>query len=139
MVISELKQKLRQLKKLETQIRFQNQKSEQHKQYVWSKYFSTKDENNSCVKYNMKKLIKMNHDELKEVFNEYFYQVYFQYYRENAIAVGEMYDVELLERLGLPPNSSKDAIKSKFRELAKIYHPDLGGESNKFIELIDIY
>lgn len=81
----------------------------------------------------------MNHEKLKEVFNEYFIHVYFQYFKENGITDEEMYDVTLLSELGLPPGSSIETIKSRFRELAKKYHPDLGGDSEKFIEIVDIY
>jgi hypothetical protein len=138
-MITELKRKLRQLKKLEAQIRFENLQLKQHEQYVWNEYFSTKDENDDFVKYNMKTLLDMNHEKLKEVFDEYFYQVYFQYYKENGITAEGMYDSTLLSLLGLPLDSSIETIKSKFRELAKKYHPDLGGDSRKFIELVDTY
>lgn len=139
MVEDELKRKLRQLKKLETNIRFKDIKSIKPEQYVWNEYFSTKDENDSSVKYNMKSLCHMEHEKLKEVFDEYFYHVYYEYYKDNGISDEGMYDITLLSSLGLPLNSSKETIKSKFRELAKKYHPDLGGDSNKFIELMDTY
>jgi hypothetical protein len=138
-MITELKRKLRQLKKLEAKIRFKNLQLKQHEQYVWNEYFSTKDENDGFVKYNMKTLLDMNHEKLKEVFDEYFYEVYFQYYKENGITAKGMYDSTLLSLLGLPLDSSIETIKSKFRELAKKYHPDLGGDSRKFIELMDTY
>lgn len=139
MMITELKRKLRQLKKLEAQIRFKNLQLKQQKQYVWNKYFSTKDENDGSIKYNMNTLLDMKHEELKEIFDEYFYEVYFQYYKDNGITAEGMYDSTLLSLLGLPLNSSLETIKSKFRELAKKYHPDLGGDSRKFIELMDTY
>jgi DnaJ-domain-containing protein 1 len=139
MMLGELKQKLRQLKKFEAQIRFENLQSEQYKQYIWNEYFSTKDENDSSVKYNMKCLLEMKHEKLKEVFNEYFCHVYFQHYKENGISTEGMYDSSLLSRLGLPPDASIDLIKSRFRELAKKHHPDTGGESGAFIELVEIY
>lgn len=41
--------------------------------------------------------------------------------------------------MGLPPDATTGTIKSKFRELAKKYHPDLGGDSGKFIELMNTY
>ena len=138
-MITELKRKLRQLKKLEAQIRFKNLQLKQHEQYVWNKYFSTKDENDSSIKYNMNTLLDMKHEELKGIFDEYFYEVYFQYYKDNGITAEGMYDSTLLSLLGLPLNSSIETIKSKFRELAKKYHPDLGGDSRKFIELMDTY
>lgn len=139
MIVGELKRKLRQLKKLEDRIRFKNFHMKQHKQYVWQKYFSTKDENDSSVKYNMKSLLGMGHEKLKEVFDEYLYQVYFDYFKENRIITEGMHDVELLSSLGLPADSSIETIKSKFRELAKKYHPDLGGDSSKFRELVNTY
>lgn len=139
MEISELKRKLRQLKKLEAQIRFKNLQLTQYKQYIWNEYFSTKDEYNDSVKYNMKSLLRMDHERLKEVFDEYFIHVYFQYYKENGITAVGMYDTHLLSSLGLPSDSDLETIKSKFRELAKRYHPDLGGDSSKFIELVNTY
>jgi curved DNA-binding protein CbpA len=30
-------------------------------------------------------------------------------------------------------------IKRRFRELALKYHPDRGGDSEKFIEILDVY
>lgn len=135
----ELKRKLRQLKKLETQIRFKDMQGLPKKKYIWDKYFSTKNEYDDSVKYNIKNLLEMNHEKLKEVFNEYFIHEYFQYFNENGITDEEMYDVTLLSELGLPPGSSIETIKSRFRELAKKYHPDLGGDSEKFIEIVDIY
>lgn len=138
-MIDDLKRKLRQLKKLESQTRFNSSESAEHRQYVWDKYFSTKDESDDSVKYNMKCLMKMNHEELKNVFDEYFYNVYFQYYKENGMTVGGMYDMDLLSNLGLPSDSSIESIKSRFRELAKKYHPDHGGDSDKFIELVNTY
>ena len=139
MLMSELKHKLRQLKKLEAQIRFKNLPSVQQKKYIWNEYFTTKDESNNSVRYSMNSLLEMDQERLKAVFDEYFYHVYFQYYKENGIAAEGMCDTSLLATLGLPPDSSMEDIKSKFRELAKKYHPDLGGDSSKFIELINVY
>lgn len=139
MEMDELKRKLRGVKKLEAQIRFKNLQTTQHKHYVWNEYFSTKNEKDASVRYNMNNLLEMDREKLKEVFDEYFYHVYFRYYKENGITAEEMYDITLLSSLGLPADASIEAIKSKFRELAKKYHPDLGGESDKFIELVKNY
>jgi len=135
----ELKRKLRQLKKMEAHIRFRDSRPSQHQQYVWNEYFSTKDENDSSVKYNINGLMGMDRQRLKEVFDEFFYHVYFQYYKENGIPAEGMYDITLLSNLGLSPDSSTEMIKRKFRELAKKYHPDHGGDSSKFIELVNTY
>lgn len=42
-------------------------------------------------------------------------------------------------QMGLPFDADVTAIKKKFRELAKKYHPDTGGDSTKFIELMENY
>lgn len=139
METANLKRKLRQLKKLEAQIRFNNMQITKYKHFIWDEYFSTKDEFDGTVKYNMNILAGMEHVRLKEVFDQYFIHVYFQYYKENGMSVKGMYDTSLLKSLGLPPDSSLETIKGRFRELAKMYHPDLGGESSKFIELVEIY
>ncbi len=44
--------------------------------------------------------------------------------------------------LGLPPNSEDPQIKSAYRRLAKMYHPDISGDENtrqKFIEVNEAY
>ena len=84
-------------------------------------------------------LCKMKPEEFKAVIDEYFYEVYYEYYKEIGYPDSGLYNLELLERLGLPVDSSLEAIKSRYRELAKKYHPDTGGDSVKFIELVEIY
>jgi len=39
----------------------------------------------------------------------------------------------------LPSNATLDMIRIKFRELAKKHHPDLGGDHEKMIEVLDTY
>lgn len=136
---AELKRKLRQLKKFEEQVRFNDSQFSKNKKYIWNQYFSTKNESDDLVKYNMQCLMRMDHQRLKEVFEEYFYYVYFQYYRDNGIFAGGFYDSDLLECLGLPYDANLESIKHRFRELAKKYHPDQGGDSNKFIDVLAVY
>lgn len=50
-----------------------------------------------------------------------------------------LYNPDILARLGLPIDADSKAIKKKFRELAKKYHPDTGGDSSKFIEFMEDY
>ncbi|BCX15393.1 MAG: hypothetical protein KatS3mg097_285 [Candidatus Parcubacteria bacterium] len=41
--------------------------------------------------------------------------------------------------LGVPENASEDEIKKAFRDLAKKYHPDRGGDANKFKKIVEAY
>ena len=41
--------------------------------------------------------------------------------------------------LGVPENASEEEIKKKFRELAKKYHPDFGGDAEKFKKILEAY
>jgi curved DNA-binding protein CbpA len=65
--------------------------------------------------------------------------VYFRKYEENGLYFQELYDPSLLSVFGLSPSASPEDIKRRFRELAKKYHPDLGGSSEKMIELLEAY
>jgi DnaJ-class molecular chaperone len=44
-----------------------------------------------------------------------------------------------LQKLDLPANATSSDIKKRFRQLAKQKHPDYGGNSAQFIELMEIY
>jgi molecular chaperone DnaJ len=41
--------------------------------------------------------------------------------------------------LGVPENASEEEIKRAFRELAKKYHPDRGGDPEKFKKIVEAY
>lgn len=141
MDIDQLKRKLRDIKKVEERIRFGNNATyiSKRKGYIWNQFFSTKVVNDCTVKYSLHKLIQMDKQCFKEVMEEYFYSVYFQKYKENGITIKDIYDPELLSILGLQPGAGYDNIKTRFRELAKKYHPDHGGDSEKMIEIIETY
>jgi DnaJ-domain-containing protein 1 len=134
----QLKRKLRQLKKLEMAIRFKDRPMTNTQKLIWDVFFSTRAKNDIPVKYPLSYLLKMSREELKAIVEEYFYRVYFQNFQENGLAA-DVYDPQLLALLGLPPHAGMLEIKQRYRELAKRYHPDHGGDSQKFIELVEIY
>lgn len=41
--------------------------------------------------------------------------------------------------LGIPENADDETIKKAFRELAKKYHPDRGGDAEKFKKIVEAY
>ena len=139
MDVDKLKHKLRELKKAEGKIRFEHISDTTSQKYVWDEYFSTKSINDLNVKYPIWKLINFDKQALKEAFEEYFYSVYFRKYKDIGLDFDEIQDPGVLNYFGLAPGASVDDIKKKFRELAKKYHPDCGGSSEKMIEVLDAY
>ena len=134
----ELKRKLRQLEKLEREIRFGKKETDAQEKYIWSRYFSTKPEEKG-VMYPFESLLGMDKESLKEAIAEYFSMVYYVHYKENGILLRGLYDPELLQKLGLPTDATSSDIKKRFRQLVKQKHPDYGGDSGQFIELMEIY
>jgi hypothetical protein len=147
--IDEIKRKLRRLKRLEIKIRFgynecyEHRGSQQDKPYsaklVWDEFFELHDTTLKRASYYIKELALMNKESFKNVINEYFFNVYYRYYKENGMINIPVFDPEILSQMGLSPDAGGDDIKKKFRELAKKYHPDTGGDSIKFIELMNNY
>jgi DnaJ-domain-containing protein 1 len=136
----ELKQKLRQLKRLEEKIRFGGGSAQPAGRLVWNDFFDTCDIPLGRARYSLNKLAAMSKEAYKAAVDEYLAYVYYELYKENdATLLQGGYDPEILKKLGLPSNAGAQDIKRKFRELAKKYHPDTGGDTVKFIELMDIY
>ena len=133
-----LKYKLRQLRKLEQTIRFKGEPGDSDQKLVWDVFFSSKP-GDKHVKYPLPRLVAMSDVEYKCVIEEYFFRVYFNTYKTNGFSEGDVYDPQLLELLNLPPYSGFQDIKQRFRELAMRYHPDHGGDAEKFIELMGVY
>lgn len=48
-------------------------------------------------------------------------------------------DIDLYEILGIDRTVDGDELKAKFRELSKIHHPDVGGDSITFQEIREAY
>ena len=133
-----LKHKLRQLRKLEQTIRSNGQQLDPTRKLVWDLFFSTKP-GNLAVKYPLPSLVSMSEAEYKSVIEEFFFRIYFQSYKENGLSIGDVYEPQLLNLLGLPQYAGLIDIKKRFRELAMRYHPDHGGDAEKFMELMDTY
>ncbi len=133
-----LKRKLRQLKRLELAIRFRDRPAPDAPTLVWNTFFSTQAAPRP-VKYPLRQLGHMSREEQKEVFEEYFYRVYFQYYQENGLTEADLHDPQLLSLLDLPAYAGLADIKKRYRDLAKRHHPDHGGDAEKFIELLGAY
>ena len=133
------KRKLRQLKKLEIKIRFGGWELPPNRPLVWNEFFSTKDAGQSSVRFTLRALARMDREERKEVFAEYWSHVYLQKYRETGLSLADMYDPQLLSLLGLPPYADLQDVKRRFRTLANRHHPDHGGDAARFIELMETY
>jgi hypothetical protein len=133
-----MKYKLRQLRKLEQAIRFKCQSNESTHKLVWDVFFSTKP-GDSDVKYPLPKLVAMGEAEYKGVIEEFFFRLYFQSYKEDGLSIGDVHEPQLLALLSLPPYAGVQEVKKRFRELAMRYHPDHGGDAEKFMELMDTY
>lgn len=129
----ELKRKLRALKLEEIRIR---NIDPDIKPLIFSSYFSLKSEG---VQFPFESLLSLNHDARKEIFELYFFHVYATYYRENYIPMNALYNPDILNKLGLPVNASKDQVKMKFRELVKLHHPDKGGDPARFRQIMDLF
>lgn len=135
----EIKQKLRQLKRLEEKIRFGGS-AQPAARLVWSRFFDTRAVPMGRAKYPLDKLAAMSKEEYKAVVDEYFAYVYYELYKENETELLKgVYDPEILKKLGLPHDAGTQDIKRRFRELAKKYHPDTGGDAARFIELMETY
>lgn len=142
--INNIKKKLRNLKKLEITIRtgglFHNAALDGKPlkiSLVWDDFFDL--QGNSRGRYSLEYITSISREEFKRIVDEFFSNVYYRHYLENGLSSIQHYDPEILRWLGLSPMATFEEIKSRFRELAKKYHPDTGGDSSKFIELMENY
>lgn len=163
--IDDIKRKLRSLKKLEIKIRFggvfhaanfdvipsgkhrpesfgkggcNHSKKPDKVLLVWDEFFRI-DDSSRKAKYSLEEIATMDKEEYKNTVDEFFFRVYYKYYTENGITGSNLYDPDILSWMGLRPDAGLEDVKKKFRELAKKYHPDTGGDESKFIELMDKY
>lgn len=145
----EIKRKLRELKKFEMKVASNtlNIYSQANKAYkesqninlIWNKFFDLKENSSKNVKYTIHQLSLMSKDKLKDIINEYFYHVYYHYYKDSLMSSSSFVDIDLLTQLGLPMNSDLEDVIKSFRELVKKNHPDNGGDVAKFLEIMESY
>ncbi|HBN83427.1 MAG TPA: J domain-containing protein [Clostridiales bacterium] len=137
----EIKRKVRKLKKVEFKIRFNRDKApdDSRIRIVWDEFFNINSNKPGIGKYTLDMLASLSKEDYIKVINEFFFKVYEQYYAENALSRTFVKDTNKLELLGLPYDADQYAIKTKFRELAKEYHPDHGGDQEKFVWLMELY
>jgi hypothetical protein len=135
----QLKRTLRQLRQLELTLRFGRAPAPDHPPLVWDVFFSTKAADSRSVKYPLAHLLQLQRDEFKAILDEYFARIYTQTAQAQSLTSADIYDPQLLARFGLPPYAGSSEIKQRFRALAKQYHPDWGGESGQFVELVALY
>ena len=131
--IDDLKRKLREIKRFELKIRSDN------RDLVWNKFFSLKNSANKDVKYTFDTLSLMNKEELAAIIEEYFYHVYYWYYKERGMVDNSFIDIDILTELGLPIDSDYNDVIRTFKEKVKTYHPDNGGDVGKFLAIMESY
>ncbi|HNX14262.1 MAG TPA: J domain-containing protein [Oscillospiraceae bacterium] len=141
MEIVEVKQKLRKLKRLECALRASGQ-LKTVPVLVWDNFFDLSENSGQTRKktrYDLNQLCELSREELKTVIDGYWAFVYGELFQDNLIQGRLFYDRDALIQLGLPFDADETAVKKRFRELAKQYHPDVGGDAAKFIELMNLY
>lgn len=63
----------------------------------------------------------------------FFENLFFQFVMANLKKLSA--PIHSFELLGLPSSATTEEIKNKFKELAKVHHPDSGGSANEFIKI----
>lgn len=143
----DIKRKIRNLKKMEMKLRFHQYDTGKEymnagkcscsvKPLVWDEFFCLQD-NCRRARYNIKELITMDRDDFKRVVGQFYYAVYYKIFQETGILDNSLYNPDILTKMGLSFDADAMTIKKRFRELAKEYHPDAGGNSEKFMELLE--
>ena len=138
---NEMKRKVRKLKIVECKIRFNRDTvpEDPRIRIVWDDMFNLSSDRSCKGRYTLDVLVALSKEGYKNVINEFFFKVYEQYYQENALSRTLVRNTNTLEQLGLPYDADDSTIKRRFRELAKEYHPDHGGDQEKFIWLMELY
>jgi hypothetical protein len=138
MDIVEVKRRLRELKQIERKVRSTNGQDAQ-RALVWDAFFDLRETGRTKAKYSLRDLADMDREEYRRAVAAYWAAVYFELFRETGFSGGINRDPGALLQLGLPTDADEAAVKRRFRELAKTYHPDAGGDTEEFIRLMEAY
>jgi len=138
MTVADLKRRVRKLKHAEKSIRTRGNMRDDIPP-VWDKFFCLSTDSKRKNLYTLSELATMSKEEYKGVVDEFFARVYYEAYVYNGNIDASIYDPQLLAQLDLSPIADEAAVKKRFRELAKKYHPDTGGDQVKFVALMKVY
>ena len=136
--VNDLKRRVRKLKQFEKTVRMQNN-IEDDVPLVWDKFFDLRDNPSGKALHSLTGLLGISREEYKAIVDDFFARVYYEIYAYKGFSEDVIYDADLLAKLDLPPVADLAAVKKRFRELAKLHHPDTGGDAAKFIELMQSY
>ena len=138
MNIAGLKRRLRELKRIEQKIRSSGAAAKATP-LVWDVFFDLTDASAGKAKYPLKLLMIMDHDTLKHVIGEYWSYVYHELFQDTDGIDTLHHDPGVLLTWGLPADADAATVKKRFREMAKQFHPDAGGDEQSFIALMQAY
>ena len=130
-----IKRNLREMKRLEIKIRFGAQ-APSRPPLIWDMFFDLTG--SGRAKYTLEALKAMSREAYQDVIAEYWSFVYNTFVNENDLQAVN-YDPGVLLKWGLPGDADEAAVKRRFRELAKRFHPDLGGDAEDFIRMMTEY
>ena len=136
MTASELKRKLRALKRFEISLRGLEPSGQTSTKLVWDRYFSTND--SATVRYPFMTLSVLDRPSRKRIIVEYLEAVVLAAF---GFQLGSTAPArrELTHFLGIPAEADSDTVRKRFREVAHELHPDHGGDTGVMAELLRLY
>ena len=133
-----VKRTLRKYRRLEQELRADSGGKSTRMPLVWDVFFDLRDLGKGTAKYNLQALTAMNREAYQKVIGEYWAFVY-QALNQEIDFQAVRFDADILLRWNLPADADADAVKQRFRTLAKRHHPDTGGDADSFIALMREY
>lgn len=98
---------------------------------VWNQFFELKKPYKGRARYTFDDVLCMTDKVFEDLMDEYFNAIVNRFFCEE---VNNIHPV-----LKLPADADFEAVKKRFRELAKIAHPDVGGTQEEFLALYEAY